>query len=376
MKKSLNLIAIVVVLLVTNQLYAQLPAEGLIAHWPFNGNANDESSNNYNGDVSGATLTIDRFGNTNSAYSFDGNNDYIVVPNTPLNGLSAVTISFWMKTNAATNHDAVLWSRGTTNHWIGFAIPTSGTVKFYVANGTSSVINSTSFTVGSWVHVVATWSSGSGCILYVNNTPTSESDVLTGQIALNNDIKVGWDDYSSSRHFPGDVDDIRIYNRVLLASEINDLYNENPAPPVTNNWENNEEHIYYNSNGNVGIGTSTPDEKLTVKGKIHTEEVIVDLNIPVPDYVFEDDYPLKDIEEVENYIIKYKHLPEIPSAKEIEKEGLSMAEMNMKLLQKVEELTLYTIDLNKKLKDQGKDLDELQAIVKSQEETIKTLKRK
>ncbi|SCY78248.1 hypothetical protein SAMN02927916_3361 [Flavobacterium anhuiense] len=88
-------------------------------------------------------------------------------------------------------------------------------------------------------------------------------------------------------------------------------------------------------NGNVGIGTATPDEKLTVKGKIHSREVKVDMaGALVPDYVFADDYKLNSLQEIENYIKEHKHLPEIPSAKEIEKNGLMLAEMNMALLKK------------------------------------------
>jgi len=101
--------------------------------------------------------------------------------------------------------------------------------------------------------------------------------------------------------------------------------------------------------GNVGIGTLNPDEKLTVKGKIHTQEVRVDMSVPlaVPDYVFAKDYNLKTLNEVEQYIKQNNHLPEIPSAKEIEKNGLMLAEMNMSLLKKIEELTLYMIELKK-----------------------------
>jgi hypothetical protein len=103
--------------------------------------------------------------------------------------------------------------------------------------------------------------------------------------------------------------------------------------------------------GNVGIGTTAPDEKLTVKGKIHTQEVRVDMAGPlVPDYVFVNDYKLKSLQEVEDYIKENKHLPEIPSAKEIEKNGLMLAEMNMSLLKKMEEMTLYMIEQNKQLK--------------------------
>ena len=105
----------------------------------------------------------------------------------------------------------------------------------------------------------------------------------------------------------------------------------------------------WDAQGKVGIGTTAPDEKLTVKGKIHTQEVKVDMAGPlVPDYVFAPDYDLKPLSEVAQYIKENRHLPEIPSAKEIETNGLYLAEMNMKLLKKIEELTLYLMEQDKK----------------------------
>ena len=102
-----------------------------------------------------------------------------------------------------------------------------------------------------------------------------------------------------------------------------------------------------NDIGNVGIGTDTPDSKLTVKGAIHAEEVTVDLSVPGPDYVFEEDYDLLTLEETEQYIKANKHLPEIPSAEEMEERGVDLLKMNMLLLKKVEELTLHLIRLEK-----------------------------
>ncbi|WP_442845055.1 interleukin-like EMT inducer domain-containing protein [Leeuwenhoekiella sp. H156] len=101
--------------------------------------------------------------------------------------------------------------------------------------------------------------------------------------------------------------------------------------------------LIVDDSGKVGVGTINPDELVTVKGKIHAEEVRVDLSVPAPDYVFKDSYQLLSLEELEKYIRDNKHLPEVPSAVQFENEGISVGTMNMLLLKKVEELTLYII---------------------------------
>ena len=132
--------------------------------------------------------------------------------------------------------------------------------------------------------------------------------------------------------------------------------------------------ITLRNDGNIGIGTTIPDQKLTVKGKIHAEEVIVDLNVPVADYVFKPTYKLMPLHEVEQFVKTNSHLPEIPSATEITKNGLSMGDMQNKLLQKVEELTLYAIQQNKKIQDQGEKLLEQEKNNKELEMELKSLK--
>jgi hypothetical protein len=102
---------------------------------------------------------------------------------------------------------------------------------------------------------------------------------------------------------------------------------------------------------NMGIGTTnTQGYKLAVKGGIYCEEVKVVGNVPQADYVFEDDYELKPLKEVEIFIEENNHLPDIPSAKEFSENGYKVGEMDEMLLRKVEELTLYILEQEKRIK--------------------------
>jgi hypothetical protein len=126
------------------------------------------------------------------------------------------------------------------------------------------------------------------------------------------------------------------------------------------------------STGNVGIGTINPNQKLTVKGTIHSQVVIVDNNI-TPDYVFKSDYKLASLKDVKAYIEKNHHLPEMPSAKTITKQGLNLGQMNTLLLKKVEELTLYTIAANKKANDEAAVVVQQQIQLTAQQKQIDRL---
>jgi len=101
-------------------------------------------------------------------------------------------------------------------------------------------------------------------------------------------------------------------------------------------------------NGNVGIGTKKPNNKLDVNGTIHSKEVKVDME-NWSDFVFKKEYNLQTLAEVEKYINEKGHLENIPSEEEVLKGGINLGEMNAKLLQKIEELTLYIIEQNKKI---------------------------
>lgn len=108
------------------------------------------------------------------------------------------------------------------------------------------------------------------------------------------------------------------------------------------------ERMRISYNGNVGIGTTNPDVKLAVNGTIHSKEVKVDMT-GWSDFVFKKEYNLPTLEQVEKHIVEKGHLENIPNEEEVLKNGINLGEMNVKLLQKIEELTLYVIEQNKRL---------------------------
>jgi hypothetical protein len=159
----------------------------------------------------------------------------------------------------------------------------------------------------------------------------------------------------------------------ILTSDANGLASWQPAA-IGTQWTTNGTTIYYNT-GKVLIGDpnlagfkGTPGTyQLYVQGGILTEKVkaAVATTNDWSDYVFANDYKLKSLNEVELFVKANKHLPNVPSAQEVVKEGIDMAKMDAKLLEKIEELTLYLIELDKKNADQQKQIVELSNTVKA-----------
>ncbi|WP_421876477.1 hypothetical protein [Marinoscillum sp.] len=143
-------------------------------------------------------------------------------------------------------------------------------------------------------------------------------------------------------------------------------------------------HIYRNgvgelfrisSSGNVGIGTQNPSYRLEVAGTVRANTFSA-VAPPWSDFVFEPEYKLLTLEEVEQHIQEKGHLPEIPSEAEVTENGINLGEMNAKLLQKVEELTLYLIEQNKQIQAQQKQLQSQSALIEQLQWEVSELKTK
>ncbi|MEO1628608.1 MAG: hypothetical protein AAFV25_25905, partial [Bacteroidota bacterium] len=132
-------------------------------------------------------------------------------------------------------------------------------------------------------------------------------------------------------------------------------------PPVTTNLVNLPIDNKISSGGEVGIGTHDipAGYKLAVNGNIICEKVRVRQMVNWPDYVFEPDYDIMPLEELAEYLSTHKHLPEVPSAQEVEKDGFFLEEMDGILLKKVEELTLHLLQKDSELKAIRKEMADL-----------------
>jgi len=127
--------------------------------------------------------------------------------------------------------------------------------------------------------------------------------------------------------------------------------------------------------GNVGIGTTDPKAKLAVNGDLYAKKVRVTPD-GWPDFVFESAYELPSLQDLEQFIAEHKHLPGIPSAKEVSEQGLDLGQNQAKLLQKIEEMTLYLIEQNKKFSAQEEMMKAQDKMFAAQEDRLKELEKR
>lgn len=215
--------------------------DGLVAYYPFNGNANDESGNGNDGTVNGATLTVDRFGNANGAYSFTSLPSSINTTATPILSGNSRTYSLWLMPQSALTINqeiVVLQAGGNGSMFTGFSL-----VLFQSSNpslidvgldlGASFVRWGSAIEAGVWNHVAIEYSDAFGpyvtnCRLFINGSeittisgsfnPTAEINTISGSDVI---LAVGGD---INQQFFGQLDDVSLFSRILTMTEIQQLY--------------------------------------------------------------------------------------------------------------------------------------------------------
>ena len=235
MKKLLFVLLILEVVTSYAQIPSYVPTNGLVAYYPFNGNANDASGNGNNGTVNGAILTTDRFGNVGKAYGFDGVNcetriDAQVNTNS-ISSNNAYTVSFWVKKvgDGCMMHPRIMEFYSPDNVGaLQFSWDVTGINNLLIEFGNNiSQINALNYSnsnwLNQWYHLAVTCNSNY-FIFYLNGIEVNRF-TYAGFPRLAQSVSFGRMNHPAFNTFKGDLDDIAIYNRALSQSEITGLYN-------------------------------------------------------------------------------------------------------------------------------------------------------
>ena len=193
--------------------------DGLVAHWPLDGNASDASGNGNHGMTRGVTPTADRFGKANGAYHFDGTSSFICIPNSPsLDITGNITMSAWVKLASADSVVSVIDKCGS-----------SWRFQIYAARGEAEIgatqtfiYFDCAFPVEKWCHVAATCD-GRMARLYLDGALIGQSERSFGFNRSSANVYIGSDPFVDCEYYNGDMDDLRIYNRALSADEVQAL---------------------------------------------------------------------------------------------------------------------------------------------------------
>jgi len=210
---------------------------GLVAYYPFNGNANDGSGNGNHGTINGATPAMDRFGSPNRAYYFDGVNDGIVVPDSnTLDIANSITITAWIKPNqGSTSTKYIVEKRELTHGGAVYSLDIypgtiRGIFRYGAGTNTRDATGATPIAADQWQQIAVTWN-GSTITVYYNGQADGTAAFTEGPIQTSTgDLEIGH--YSGGLpvpYFNGTIDDVRIYNYALSTAEIANLYQAEAA---------------------------------------------------------------------------------------------------------------------------------------------------
>jgi hypothetical protein len=201
---------------------AAIISSGLVAYYPFNGNAIDASDNGHDGTVFGATLTADRYGAANSAYRFDGINDYIRIPDSAsLNFTGDFSISAFIRTTTVGR--IVFSNMLEVSPHDGYSFRVSNSGAMYAMSGDVPLIGNTAITTGTWRHVAFTLAGTTGRI-YVDGV-LDKSGPCGVPTVFNGDQTIGAS-YTPFYFFNDGIDDVQVFNRALSSAEIAQLVPE------------------------------------------------------------------------------------------------------------------------------------------------------
>lgn len=237
-----------------NNVFTGTLKNGLIGYWPFSGNAHDASGNGYNGTVNGATLTSDRFGNSNSAYYFDGLNDYINIGNNTAFNLNNITISVWYNESRLPPNGSsdALVSKSTSNSGqIGYRIEIAPDGNSYyvlsqmgiVQPNKTGHVQSPPVNLTTWENIIIV-RNGSTVTFYKNGKNVGSNSTLSAPVFNTNNLLFGaLTDLSITGFFDGKLDDIAIWNRALATEEIDIIFDYSPSKN-TQKIETNEDYFF------------------------------------------------------------------------------------------------------------------------------------
>ena len=264
-----SLFTSIVIILIGLNTIAQIPTQGLIAHYPFDGNANDLTTNQNHGTLDGPTIAKDRFGVDSSAYRFDGINDFINFGSDTSLMPNSITINFWAKLDAQNRNmffmNNVLPGPGTWGVTTFYAMDGTGwrtTVGGGFNNKILAIKSNLMVDTSKWQMFTMTYSTDSNILnLFIDGKFITKQNYFgtiggfTSSDSLQHDKNTNWyfgmhnerkkqalDPY----YFKGLLDDMRIYNRALSHSEVMDLFNNSQSTDVVSLERNIPVIIYPN----------------------------------------------------------------------------------------------------------------------------------